>query len=76
MQKNNLQIRISEEMNKAIAELSPKSKSDFVRQAIEEKIQKEKAKKFEEQWISALKKKPESTQEAKQWLQIESWEKP
>ncbi|MBI2335991.1 MAG: hypothetical protein HYU97_04435 [Deltaproteobacteria bacterium] len=73
MAKTNLQVRIPEEVNSQIAQLKFHSKSDFVRQAIEEKIQRELFKKLEEQWIEALAKKPEDLQEAKKWLQAESW---
>ena len=74
MKKTNLQIRIPEELDIEIENLAPHSKSEFVRQAIEEKIQKEKELHFEKQWIKALKKNPEDLREAEKWSQVESWE--
>ncbi len=73
MSKVNLQVRLPEEIDAQIAELAPKSKSDFVRQAVLEKIQREKFKKLEEEWIDALKKKPEDRKEAERWLKAEGW---
>jgi metal-responsive CopG/Arc/MetJ family transcriptional regulator len=75
MAKTNLQVRIPEEIESQISELAPHSKSEFVRQAIEEKIRRERDRRREEQWIEALKKNPEDPKEAKKWLKIEreSW---
>ncbi len=73
MSKVNVQIRLPEELNAQIAGFSPKSKSDFVRKAIEEKIQKERFRLLEEKWIHALSKHPEETKESETWLKAESW---
>ncbi len=73
MPKTNLQIRIPEEINSQISQLSLGSKSDFVRRAIEEKIQREMFKKLEEQWIEALSHKMEDFKDANKWLKAESW---
>ena len=54
MRKTNLQIRIPEDLDVEITALSPRSKSDFVRQAIQEKIEKERSQRLEDQWIKAL----------------------
>ncbi len=72
MAKTNLQIRIPPEMGLQIERLEPKSKSDFVRQAIEEKIRREMFQRLEDQWISALKKYPEIT-ESDTWLMSNEW---
>lgn len=69
----NLQVRISPEMETAILELAPGAKSAFVREAILEKIAREKARRLEHQWIDALALNPESTEEAEVWLAAESW---
>lgn len=73
MRKNNLQIRISPQVDQQIAELSPQSKSEFVRRAIEEKIQREEFRKLEEQWVQALQKDPENVKETEKWLKAEVW---
>ena len=76
MAKVNLQIRLPEEIDSQIAKLAPKSKSDFVRQAVQEKVQREMFKKLEEQWIEALKKDPEDSKEAEVWIKAEHWDVP
>jgi hypothetical protein len=73
MAKTNLQIRVSEEIVNQIGKVSEKSKSEFVREAIEEKIRREMDRKRVEKWIEALKKKPEDVKEAENWLKAESW---
>lgn len=73
MAKVNLQVRLSEELDAQISQLAPRFKSEFVRQAVQEKIQREMFKKLEEQWIKALKKTPEEEREAQDWLKAEAW---
>ncbi len=70
----NLQVRLAPEMEAQIEQLAPGSKSAFVRQAIEEKIQREKFRRLEEQWIKALQKHPEDSQKSEAWLKAEAWE--
>lgn len=70
----NLQIRIPEEVDTEIEGLAPGSKSEFVRQAIREKVERLKAQKLEAKWIKALKKSPEDSQELDAWLKAEHWE--
>lgn len=74
MQKTNLQIRIPPEIDDQIARLAPESKSAFVREAIEEKIRREREKRLEDQWIKALHRHPEDSKEADAWLKAESWD--
>ncbi len=74
MAKMNLQVRVGPETDAQIESLAPKSKSDFVRQAIEEKIQREMFRRLEAQWIEALKKNPERKRDAEDWLKAERWE--
>ncbi|MBF0492635.1 MAG: ribbon-helix-helix protein, CopG family [Deltaproteobacteria bacterium] len=73
MAKTNLQIRLPEELEEQIREFAQQSKSSFIREAIQEKLKREKDKKREEQWIKALRKNPEDPQEAKAWMDIEAW---
>lgn len=70
----NLQIRIDSENIKEIDALASKSRSEFVRQAIVEKIEKEKTKKLEEQWIKALSKHSDTDKNLDEWLAAEAWE--
>ncbi len=73
MPKTNLQVRITPEMSAKIDKIAPGSKSEFVREAIEEKIQRELFKKMEAQWIEALIKNPQDTKYDEDWLKAESW---
>lgn len=69
----NVQVRLPSELDSRIEELAPKSKSAFVREAIEEKIQRERFRRLEERWIKALEKNPEDSKEARRWLKAEEW---
>lgn len=73
MAKVNLQVRLPEEVDAQIAVFHPRSKSDFVRKAIEEKIQRERFLRLEEKWIQALTEHPEDADEANAWLKAEAW---
>jgi len=73
MAKINLQIRLPEDLEMRLTSLAPKSKSSFVRKAIEEKIQRETDKKLEAAWVKALQAKPEDTKVAEPWVKAESW---
>ncbi len=70
----NLQVRLDSKNIKEIDDLDYKSRSEFVREAIMEKIQKEKTKKLEEKWIKALSKHPQSDENSDDWLAAEAWE--
>lgn len=74
MTKTNLQVRIPPELDRQIAKFSSESKSAFVRQAIEEKIQRENFERLEQAWIQALTGHPENTKETEIWLKAESWD--
>ena len=73
MSKVNLQIRVPGEVVGRIESLGP-SKTEFVRQAIMEKIKRETDRQKVEQWIEALKKNPEDLKEAKKWMKAEKWD--
>ncbi|MBI3073700.1 MAG: hypothetical protein HYY84_16435 [Deltaproteobacteria bacterium] len=73
MAKTSLQVRIPDEIESALLELAPDSRSAFVREAIEEKIRREKAKRLEQAWIQALKDSPEDVREAKRWVRADAW---
>ena len=73
MPKTNLQVRIPSEIDSQIGKIAPKSKSDFVRRAIEEKIHRDQDRQLEDAWIRALSKNPEDIQEASDWIKAEEW---
>lgn len=74
MQQINLQIRVPAEFVKEMEHFSSLSRSDFVRVAIQEKLDKLRAEQMEGQWIKALGKSPESKNEAEAWHRAEDWE--
>lgn len=63
----NLQIRIPPELDRQLKKLAPKSKSAFVREAIEEKVRRETERRMEEHWIAALKKNPDQSEFDEDW---------
>lgn len=73
MSKVNLQIRVPAEVIGRIESLAP-SKSEFVRQAILEKIKRDTDRRKEEQWIEALKKNPENMKEARKFIRAQKWD--
>ena len=73
MAKVNLQIRVPEEVESEINRVAPRSKAAFVREAIEEKIRRERDQRLEDQWIRALQSQPEDVKEAQKWLKAEGW---
>lgn len=73
MSKTNLQVRIPEEIDVQITRLAPGSKSSFVREAVLEKIQREKDLQLEAKWIAALAKHSDSGKEDKDWSKAEAW---
>lgn len=73
MRQTNLQVRIPNDVDFEITQLAPKSKSAFVRQAIEEKIRRERFRQLEQKWIEALGKNSEDVKETRRWLKTEEW---
>lgn len=73
MAKTNLQIRISEEIDKEINQMAPASKSEFVREAIVEKLHRERFCRLEAQWINSLQKNRDSDSEGDAWVNAEVW---
>lgn len=73
MTKTNLQIRIPEEIDKEINQMAPSSKSEFVREAIVEKLHRERFRRMEQQWISSLKRHGDSDEEDNAWVNAEVW---
>jgi Arc/MetJ-type ribon-helix-helix transcriptional regulator len=72
----NVQVRLSPEIADQINSLAVKSKSEFLREAIREKIKKEWDKRLVEKWIIALQKKSDKDRYAIEWLKAESWGEP
>lgn len=70
----NLQVRIDSQTARKIDRFAVKSRSEFVREAILEKLRRENNLQKEKQWIQALEKFPQKKDEAADWLKAESWE--
>lgn len=73
MTKTNLQVRIPEDIDREIDEVAPSSKSEFVREAIVEKLHRERFRRLEVQWITSLKKASDSDADDTAWVDAESW---
>ncbi len=74
MSQLNLQVRISTEVLKQIELLSQLSRSEFVRKAILEKLERERLLKLENKWITALKKNPQDEKDGALWANAEEWD--
>ena len=73
MKNINVQVRLPPGLEENISKVAASSRSSFIREAIEEKIEREKAKMLERKWIQALKGHPEAEKETAAWLKMESW---
>lgn len=74
MTSSNVQVRLDSRTLKEIEALTSESRSAFVREAIIEKIKKEKSRKLEKQWIKALAQNSSQDDHAQDWLNSEAWE--
>jgi Arc/MetJ-type ribon-helix-helix transcriptional regulator len=73
MTKTNLQVRIPEEIDAEINKMAPASKSEFVREAIVEKLHRERFRRLEDQWIKSLQSHKDSPDEEEAWVDAEVW---
>lgn len=48
-------------------------RSEIVRQALREWLHRRSVERFEEEWITSLKKKPDDPQRADDWLASQAW---
>ncbi len=75
MTKTNLQVRLPEEIDAEIDQVAPASKSEFVREAIVEKLHRERFRRMEAQWIAGLKKQDDTQDTDDAWVKAETWGK-
>ncbi|GEM_PF-5766564 len=73
MSTTNLQIRLPTALAKQLSKCGAASKSVFVRQAIEEKLVRERTARLERRWIDALGQSPDHTSNARAWRSVEAW---
>jgi metal-responsive CopG/Arc/MetJ family transcriptional regulator len=72
----NIQITVDEETLRQVDRVSGPlglKRSEVVRQALRQWLQRRATEHFEEEWISALGKKPDDHQRAEEWLGVQSW---
>lgn len=76
MSMKNIQITVDEEtlrhVDRAAKPLGLK-RSEIVRQALRQWLQRRAVERFEEDWILALKNRPDEERRADDWLAIQAW---
>ena len=50
-------------------------RSEIVRQALRDWLRRHALENFEQEWIAALRKKPDDAARAEQWREIQAWRK-
>ena len=50
-------------------------RSEIVRQALRDWLRRQALENFEQEWIAALRKKPDDAARAEQWREIQAWRK-
>ena len=76
MSMKNIQITVDEETLRQVDRVSGPlglKRSEVVRQALRQWLQRRATERFEKEWISALDKVPDDHQRAEDWLGVQSW---
>jgi metal-responsive CopG/Arc/MetJ family transcriptional regulator len=72
----NIQITVDQDTLRQVDRVSKPlglKRSEIVRQALREWLQRRAIERFEEDWIAALKNRPDDRHRADAWLPIQSW---
>jgi metal-responsive CopG/Arc/MetJ family transcriptional regulator len=72
----NIQITVDEETLRQVDRVSGPmglKRSEVVRQALRQWLQRRATERFEEEWIAALGREPDDTRRAEDWLGVQSW---
>ena len=72
----NIQVTIDEKTLRQVDRASKPlglKRSEIVRQALRQWLQRQAIDQFEQQWITALKKQPHDDQAAEDWLGAQAW---
>ena len=72
----NIQITVDQETLRQVDRVSKPlglKRSEIVRQALRQWLQRRAIERFEEDWIAALKNRPDDRRRADEWLPIQSW---
>ena len=51
-------------------------RSEIVRQALRDWLRRHAVERFEQEWIAALRKRPDEASRAEDWKRIQAWSKP
>ena len=76
MSMKNIQITVDTETLRQVDRVSKPlglKRSEIVRQALRQWLQRRAIERFEEDWIAALKNRPDDRRRADAWLTIQSW---
>ena len=72
----NIQITVDEETLQQVDRVSRPlglKRSEVVRQALRQWLQRRATERFEEEWIAALGRAPDDHRRAEDWLGVQSW---
>jgi metal-responsive CopG/Arc/MetJ family transcriptional regulator len=72
----NIQITVDEETLRQVDRVSKPlglKRSEIVRQALREWLQRRVVEKFEDDWIAALNRRPDDAARADDWLAAQTW---
>ena len=76
MSMKNIQITVDEETLRQVDRVSGPlglKRSEVVRQALRQWLQRRATERFEEDWIAALRKVPDDPDRADDWIGVQSW---
>ncbi len=72
----NVQITVDEETLQQVDRMSKPlglKRSEIVRQALRQWLQRRALERFEADWIAALKRRPDDARQADEWLAVQAW---
>jgi len=72
----NIQITVDEETLRQVDRVAGPmglKRSEVVRQALRQWLQRRATERFEEEWIAALGREPDDARRAEDWLGVQSW---
>lgn len=79
MSMKNIQITVDQDTLRQVDRVSKPlglKRSEIVRQALRQWLQRRAIERFEDDWIAALKSRPDDRRRADAWLPVQSWNRP
>ena len=76
MSMKNIQITVDEETLRQVDRVSGPlglKRSEVIRLALRQWLQRQATEQFEQEWISALQKEPDEARRADDWLGVQAW---